>query len=203
MLASMTLSIQSLRSERAGPFDLTVQRGHCVAITGASGSGKSVFLRLVADLDPATGTVVLDGIDRGSVPAPVWRGRVCLVPAQAGWWSERVTDHLPTARLAAASRLSADLHLPDDILQRRVLRLSSGERQRLALIRALVGDPAVLLLDEPTASLDSDGVAAVEAVLRQRMANGTTIVLVTHDPAQAKRLGQAQWRMVAGKLSTP
>lgn len=199
----MTLSIHSLQGERAGPFDLSVERGQCVAITGASGSGKSVFLRLVADLDPSTGTVTLDGKDRTLIAAPEWRRRVGLVPAQAGWWAERVGDHLPVATHDDARRLSADLRLPDDILERRVLRLSSGERQRLALVRALVGHPDALLLDEPTASLDGEGVAAVEALVRARMAAGMILVLVTHDPAQAVRLAQAHWRMVAGTLTAP
>ncbi len=73
-----------------------------------------------------------------------------------------------------------------------VARLSTGERQRLALARALVQSPRVLLLDEPTSGLDPDATAAVETELRDRMANGVGILMVTHDAAQANRLAQAR-----------
>jgi ABC-type iron transport system FetAB ATPase subunit len=196
----MTFAIHDLRGARSGPFDLTIDRGQCLAVTGASGSGKSVFLRLLADLDANTGQVVLDGVDRGALTGPAWRRRVGLVPAQAGWWADRVDEHFPPATRDGAAAWAADLQLPADILQRRVLRLSSGERQRLALVRAMVGRPDVLLLDEPTSSLDGVATAAVEALLRQALATGTHLVLVTHDAAQAMRLGHAQWRMQAGRL---
>ena len=81
---------------------------------------------------------------------------------------------------------------------RRCEGMSTGERQRLALIRALVRQPAVLLLDEPTASLDSDSVAAVEMLLRERREGGMALLVVTHDLAQAERLGDRHQRLVKG-----
>jgi ABC-type iron transport system FetAB ATPase subunit len=194
----MTLTIQSLQSERAGPFDLTVARGQCAAITGASGSGKSVFLRMVADLDPCSGAVALGGIDRAAISAPLWRRRVGLVPAQAGWWSDRVRDHFATEKHAEVVALADALQLPAHIVDRRIVRLSSGERQRLALIRALIAEPDALLLDEPTASLDADTVTAVETLLRSRLQAGMILLLVTHDPAQAARMAHVHRRVAAG-----
>ena len=75
-----------------------------------------------------------------------------------------------------------------------------GEKQRLALVRALICEPPVLLLDEPTAALDERSLSLTETLLRERLANGTSIVLVTHDPDQALRLGTQRYRMAAGKL---
>lgn len=199
----MTLKIDALRNTWAGPFSLSIDQGHCLAVTGASGSGKSVFLRMVADMDAAEGNVFLNGVDRNAMPAPMWRSTVTLVPAQAGWWSARVTDHFQKADLDAASRLARQLFLPDDILKRQVLRLSTGERQRLALIRAVVSRPAVLLLDEPTSSLDAESIAAVESLLLTRLREGLVLVVVTHDSAQADRLGKQTLHIAGGKVASP
>jgi ABC-type phosphate transport system ATPase subunit len=103
--------------------------------------------------------------------------------------------------LAFAQRLGARLGLTDGLLDGQVLRLSSGERQRLALIRALALDPCVLLLDEPTGALDAESTALVEAELRARLAQGTSILLVTHSPEQAARLASRQFHMAHRHLT--
>ncbi len=79
-------------------------------------------------------------------------------------------------------------------------RLSTGERQRLALIRTLSLSPRVMLLDEPTSGLDPDSVERVEGVLRQRLDDGAAIAIVTHDAEQAARLAGRFYRMAAGEL---
>jgi ABC-type iron transport system FetAB ATPase subunit len=195
----MTLRMHRLRNARAGPFDALIAPGQCLCVTGASGSGKSVLLRMLADMDDCEGELSLDGVDRRSVSAPMWRRRVMLVPAQAGWWAPTVQQHFAESMRAHAKQLAGELQLPRDIFERQVLRLSSGERQRLALIRALVAKPSVLLLDEPTASLDPDSVAAVEALLASELARGLILVLVTHDAAQAARIGQQTLQVADGK----
>ncbi|MGC1301551.1 MAG: ABC transporter ATP-binding protein, partial [Caulobacteraceae bacterium] len=81
-----------------------------------------------------------------------------------------------------------------------VARLSTGERQRLALVRALVLDPPLLLLDEPTGALDQDSTHKVEVVLRDLLGTGGMVVLVTHDPALGERLATARYRMIDRKL---
>jgi ABC-type iron transport system FetAB ATPase subunit len=199
----MTLQLNALRNTWAGPFSLSVDKGGCLAVTGASGSGKSVFLRMLADMDPSEGSVILDGVDRIAMLAPQWRKAVSLVPAQAGWWTPQVGDHFPKANLQAAAELTLRLRLPKDILERQVLRLSTGERQRLALIRAVVARPRVLLLDEPTSSLDEDSAGAVESVLAELQQTGLILVLVTHDSAQADRLGNQTVHIAHGKVATP
>ncbi len=81
-----------------------------------------------------------------------------------------------------------------------VARLSSGERQRLALLRAIARKPRVLLLDEPTSGLDSDSARRVEAMLLDRIANGVGILMVTHDPEQARRMGTHHLRLAGGRV---
>ncbi|MCP5367548.1 MAG: ATP-binding cassette domain-containing protein [Hyphomicrobiales bacterium] len=176
-----------------------VPAGHCLVITGPSGSGKSVLLRAVADLDEHAGGARLDGVDRAALPATEWRRRVCYVPAEPGWWRPVVGDHFTDRDRAAG--LLARLGLPAEALDWRVERLSTGERQRIALARAVAGKPAVLLLDEPTSGLDRDATGRVEDLLRELMGGGLALVLVTHDLNLADRLGGTRMAMDHGRLT--
>ncbi|WP_269724275.1 ABC transporter ATP-binding protein [Nitrosococcus watsonii] len=162
--------------------------GECMAVQGPSGAGKSLLLRALADLDPREGEVSLDGKSWDSIPAPQWRRQVVYLPSEPGWWSDYVIDHFPNWK-AVNSWLEA-LSLPAVVKDRTVERLSTGERQRLALVRALALEPRVLLLDEPTSGLDNKTTCAVEQVLRECLTMGTSILWVTHDPAQARRVAQ-------------
>ena len=197
---STHLRIEILRNNWAGPFSMSIDRGQCLAVSGASGSGKSVFLRMLADMDAADGAVLLGDVDRGAMSAPQWRQKVMLVPAQAGWWAPTVAEHFHDKNKTAAVEQAHQLRLPDDIFGRQILRLSTGERQRLALIRALVTRPSVLLLDEPTSSLDQESVVAVESLLTAELERGLILVLVTHDLAQAKRMGNQTVHIRDGKV---
>jgi ABC-type iron transport system FetAB ATPase subunit len=194
------LRTQGLKSALAGPFDIAVERGGCIGVSGPSGAGKSLLLRMIADLDPNQGEVWLNGVARSSLAAPAWRRQVVYVPAESGWWDDRIAAHFPKLQLPAATALAARLGLPAGIIDQPVARLSTGERQRLALIRALVVDSPVLLLDEPTSALDAAATERIETVLRERMAAGVAIVLVTHNPAQAERLAGRRFIMTAGRL---
>jgi putative ABC transport system ATP-binding protein len=194
------LLVKQLRSEFAGPFELNLGRGACAAITGPSGSGKSLFLRMIADLDPNEGKIWLNGRERASMPAPEWRKQATYVSAESGWWADMVIQHFPANTRSEVAALSARLGVRADLLDAPVAQLSTGEKQRLSLARALLTNPPVLLLDEPTGPLDEDSVTRVEALLQERMAAGTSILLVTHDPRQAKRLGVQRYRMMAGHM---
>jgi ABC-type iron transport system FetAB ATPase subunit len=195
------LSIDGLRSSLAGPFALTLASGQCAAVTGPSGSGKSLFLRMIADLDVNEGAVALDGAPRETFAPPLWRRRVCYVAAEAGWWSDRVRDHFNQKDLSRAAERAADLGLAADLIDGEVARLSTGERQRLALIRALLLQPRVLLLDEPTGALDQVSARKVEAVVRGVLATGAATIVVTHDESLAERLGGgAHYRMADRRL---
>jgi putative ABC transport system ATP-binding protein len=197
------LLVKDLRGAFAGPFELNLGTGACAAITGPSGSGKSLFLRMIADLDLNEGKVWLNERERGSMPAPQWRRQATYVSAESGWWADRVIEHFDVNRRSEVAALAARLGLRADLLDAPVAQLSTGEKQRFSLVRALLPSPPVLLLDEPTGPLDEESVARVEALLRERKATGTSILLVTHDPNQAERLGDQRYRMVAGHLQTP
>ncbi len=201
--APARLRLGGLHSGLAGPFDLAVAAGECIAVAGPSGSGKSLLLRMIADLDPSRGDVWLDGRERRAFPAPAWRRQVLYNAAETGWWSEAVADHFDGAEMAFARAMVPRLGLPPDLLDGAVLRLSTGERQRLALIRALAREPKVLLADEPTGALDQQATAVVETILRERLGAGMAIVLVTHSPEQAARLGHRQFRMQDRHLVAP
>jgi putative ABC transport system ATP-binding protein len=194
------LRVRQLRTAFAGPFELDLEAGSCAAITGPSGSGKSLFLRMIADLDPNEGEVWLHDRDRAAMPAPEWRRQVTYVAAESGWWADTVIEHFPASRRSELESLSARLDLRADLLNAPVAQLSTGEKQRLSLVRALLQTPPVLLLDEPTGPLDAESVTKVEALLAERMAGGTSVLLVTHDPNQATRLGNRRYRMMAGRL---
>jgi len=175
------------------PCSLSVRLGECVAISGASGVGKSLLLRAIADLDPNDGDIRIDGVHRQDIPAPVWRSRVVYHAAESGWWSDRVSDHFLGD--ADVSSLMHILGLSDDTFTGPVSRLSTGEKQRFALIRSLQAKPQVLLLDEPTSALDLKTAESVESILKNELEHGLTIVLVSHDPALAERLAHRYYVM--------
>jgi len=182
------LRVAGLRSALAGPFDLDLEGGAILAVSGPSGAGKTLFLRLLADLDPGEGMVVLNGENRQDMPAPLWRRRAPYVAAESGWWAPGVDDHFPLGDRESARAIAGRLGVAEALFGGPVARLSTGERQRLALTRALALNAPLLLLDEPTGPLDPDSTAKVEALLLERAAAGTIVVLVTHEEAQGTRL---------------
>ncbi len=192
------LVLEGLRGQGLGAIDLRAEPGSATAILGPSGAGKSLLLRLVADLDPGEGEVSLGPFCRATMPAPEWRRRVGLVPAEPGWWAPDVAAHFPPdLKNVDVARLG----LPADVMSRAVATLSTGERQRLALLRALARGPDALLLDEPTSALDPVSIEAVAALLHDTLRQGLVLVVVTHDAAFAERLGARRHTMVAGRLA--
>ncbi|MBV1835037.1 ABC transporter ATP-binding protein [Novacetimonas pomaceti] len=194
----VALEVLALRSVHGGPFAFTVPAGACVAITGSSGSGKSVLLRMIADLDPHEGDARVDGQACSGMPAAQWRRLVQYVPAEPAWWSDIVLDHM--ADTDAVRDLVARLGLRAGCLHAPLSRLSTGERQRLALIRALQLHPRVLLLDEPCSALDAATTDRVEAVVHAVQAEGTAVVLVSHNMGQAERMAGRQFRVAQGHM---
>jgi ABC-type multidrug transport system ATPase subunit len=186
-----------LGTKHVGPVSISVTRGECLAILGASGSGKSLLFRAIADLDPNQGEVSLNGQSREEMPAYEWRRQVAFVPAETGWWADRVGDHFDAGDDLEGLLEAVELK---DALDWEVSRLSTGERHRLGIVRALQARPRVLLLDEPTASLDADMTVAVESLIKQQLAREVCVLLVTHDPEQAKRLADRSVRMMGGRL---
>lgn len=177
--------------------NLVVEPGEIVCLSGPSGSGKSRLLRAIADLDRHQGEVWLGERRQSHTPAHCWRGWVMLVPAESQWWAETVREHFldPPAGGLEAMGFSAE------VMGWQVSRLSSGEKQRLALLRALSHQPEALLLDEPTANLDGDNTLALENWVRQLVQRERMPVLwVAHDPVQIARVADRHLRIRDGRL---
>jgi len=147
MFAARGLAIEGLP-----PIHFEVAPGESLAVSGPSGSGKTRLLRALADLDPASGQVFLEGVERRSVAAPDWRRKVGLLSAEPRFWAPTVAGHFPAPPSEEQLR---EFGLPPESLGSEPGRLSTGERARLAILRLLLREPEVLLLDEPTANLDA------------------------------------------------
>ncbi|APE31875.1 ABC transporter [Halomonas aestuarii] len=177
---------------------LTLAPGKILCLSGASGSGKSRLLRAVADLEPHGGEAWLGETAQSSLAGHAWRARVMLLPAESHWWADTVGEHLPDASPADLEALG----FTPEVLGWQVSRLSSGEKQRLALVRAISRQPSALLLDEPTANLDDATTQRVEAWLRALIRErGWPVILVAHDPAQIARVADHHWRIVGRRLA--
>jgi putative ABC transport system ATP-binding protein len=195
--------------------DFTLAAGDRVAITGPSGSGKSVFLRAVALLDPVdAGQIVWHGRPVGRTAIPRFRRNVAYVRQRPAILDGTVEDNLRypyslrvyrdlqfdrTQAVSLATRAGRD----SDFLSKRASELSGGEAQITALVRVLQLTPEVLLLDEPTASLDPDSSHAIEALVTawfEASPASRAFVWVSHDPAQAERMSERRLSMRAGVL---
>jgi ABC-type iron transport system FetAB ATPase subunit len=192
------LTIAALRFQERGPIDLVIEDGECVCVSGPSGAGKTLLLRAVADLDPHEGQVLLDGVACDTTDAPTWRRRVGMLPAESQWWHDTVGPHFSSTDLAHFGALGFDA----DVLRWHVSRLSTGERQRLALLRLLTNSSKALLLDEPTASLDAENVRRVEGLIAEyRSETGSPVLWVSHDPEQERRVADRRTRLHDGQLA--
>lgn len=187
---NLMLRVDELKVRGLPPLSFSVPAGECLAVEGPSGSGKTLLLRAIADLDPAPGQIFLEGAERAEFSAPKWRARVRYVAAETSWWAETARSQMPEGD--RIDRLLAGLGLDQAILDRQLSTLSTGERQRLALARALAGEPRVLLLDEPTAALDQESAALVEELIRFHMLAGRCALLVSHDAGEIQRLADAR-----------
>ncbi|MFE5791105.1 ABC transporter ATP-binding protein [Streptomyces sp. NPDC056503] len=195
---------------------LTVRRGEAVAIVGPSGSGKSTLLNLIAGLDrPDTGTVSVDGVrvDRlGEAGAALYRrSRIGMVFQFFHLLDDlTVLDNVALpARLAGAARGRAERRAAE-LLELLGIgrhggaypgRLSGGERQRVAVARALMNRPALLLADEPTGALDTAAGQEVSRLLSDLHAEGQTVVVVTHDLALARSCTDRTVRIADGRIA--
>jgi ABC-type iron transport system FetAB ATPase subunit len=192
-----SLTLRQFHSPLLEPIDLHLQAGECLTISGPSGSGKTRLLRALADLDPAEGEISLNDQERSTFSPPQWRSKVGLLLAESGWWLERVGDHFKQPKTELFERLE----LPAEALNWEINRLSSGERQRLSLIRLLSNQPQVLLLDEATANLDQANTAKVEALIADwRKQHQVAVLWVSHDPQQRQRVSDRSWLIESGRL---
>nr|WP_145485714.1 MULTISPECIES: ABC transporter ATP-binding protein [Streptomyces] len=175
-------------------FDLTLAAGQTVAVVGSTGAGKSTLAKLLARFyDPTEGRVLLDGVDLRDLPTAELRRGVVMVTQEAFLFSGTVADNIaigrPDASRAEIERAAKVIGahefistLPDGYdtdVRKRGGRISAGQRQLVAFARALLADPAVLILDEATSSLDIPGERAVQRAM-STVLRGRTAVVIAH-----------------------
>lgn len=191
------LHIEDVGNTDIGPINLELRAAECVCLSGPSGAGKSRLLRAIADLDTHNGSVSFNDQACADMPGPQWRRKVGLLAAESAWWAETVGEHFADVDTAQLTQLG----FTDEVMAWSVDRLSTGEKQRLALLRLLANKPDVLLLDEPTSNLDPDSLQRVEKLVMDYCKNKPAVVLwVSHDNAQIDRLGDRHFAMLDGQL---
>jgi osmoprotectant transport system ATP-binding protein len=210
-LAGVTKSYDGKRA--LGPLDLEIAAGQTTVLIGPSGCGKSTLIRLLNGLvRPDEGTVTFEGDpvtedtapalrrrmgyviqDGGLFPHLTARRNIALMARHIGWTAERIAT-----RIAELSKLT---DIPADGLDRYPVQLSGGQRQRVSLMRALMLDPDVLLLDEPLGALDPMIRYELQGELREIFRRlGKTVVLVTHDIGEAGFFGDTIVLMRLGAI---
>ena len=194
---SKYFSVEALRCRDVGPVTFALGRGEIACLSGSSGAGKTILLRAIADLEPHTGTVYLDGRACHLTSPPQWRRQVAMLPAESQWWHTLVRDHFIALEPDELLKLAMD----PAVINRPVSSLSTGERQRLALLRLLQNRPRILLLDEPTASLDRATSLRVEQLIRDYIVESRASALwVSHHYDQIRRLAAHHFTLRSGKL---
>ncbi len=187
---------------------LALQPRRIYALTGPNGAGKSTLLRVMALLiTPQAGSIEFAG--SGPANLAQQRQKVTLVEQSPYLFTGKVTDNLNYGlklrgvdSRERSARINSTLSIVglEGFEQRQAKELSGGEVQRVALARALVLKPELLLLDEPTANIDSNSMQAYEALLSGLPEYGVTVVFSTHDPSQSRRLGEEVLRIENGHL---
>ena len=179
------LQIRQLSRPTFAPVTLDVHANECLCRYGPSGAGKSQLLRAIAELAPAAGDLRLAGVHSTELSATEWRQQVGLLPPDSCWWHATPAAHFKNGMPVPLEQLG----LEADMLEQPIARLSSGEKQRLALLRLLANRPRVLLLDEPTANLDPENTRRVESAIDTYIKdNDAAAVWVSHDRQQVARV---------------
>lgn len=186
-------SVNHLKCLHIGPVDFDVDSGQCVSFSGPSGTGKSILLKAIIDLIPNQGEVMLDDVNRENMRASTWRKQVGLLPAESFWWCNIVGQHFPELS-EQQMEWFRELGFNKEVLEWDISRCSTGERQRLSLLRLLCNQPKVLLLDEPTANLDKTNTERVEKIINTyRQDYQCPVIWVSHDQEQIQRVADRHY----------
>jgi putative ABC transport system ATP-binding protein len=185
--------------------DLAMGDRQLVAVTGPSGAGKSTLLRLCNRLEvPTAGIVRFRGGNVAGLEPRALRRRVGMVFQRPTPFPGSVAGNLRVADPGldddGCRRLLDAVHLPAELLDREAADLSGGEAQRACLARTLATDPEVVLMDEPTSSLDDDNARALEALARDLVDAGVSVIWVSHDQGQIIRIADQVVRMERGRV---
>lgn len=196
------LQIKNLQFLHCGPISFQIKPTEIIGLSGASGSGKSRLLRALADLDDHQGEIQLDEMHQQTEIPHLWRKKIALLSAETHWWFDTLSAHFSNVDdpvlLAGLNALGFSV----DCLQWDVARLSSGEKQRLGLLRLLQNKPQVLLLDEPTANLDKTNSHLFESFVAKYLSNNQACaVWVSHDAEQLARVATRCYRLEEGVLT--
>ncbi len=197
---NVTFRYNGAPRDAVGNINLTIGAGETVALVGSTGAGKSTVMKLVPRFyEPSEGQVLVDGVDLRTIPLGSWRSRIGIVVQESVLFSGTIADNVsfanPTATrneveavlrlVGATSLLNAPLGI-DTPVMRRGSSLSAGQRQLVALARAALVNPDVLLLDEATANLDLETEAVVLRAMGVLASNRTTVV-IAHRLETARR----------------
>ena len=201
MIQQTHLKLVGFNCHNLDPINLDIKHNETISISGESGSGKSLFLRAIADLIPHKGECYLENQNSEEMPANEWRKQIAYFAAESQWWFDSVGEHFILPLQPQIEGYLKSLGFTIDVLDWDVMRCSTGERQRLAIIRLLVNTPSILLLDEPTANLDSENSQRVETIFKDyQQSTQCSIIWVSHNDAQKKRVSQRQFEILDSAL---
>ncbi len=192
-----TLTVKNLSIYHLNDINIEIASNNTIGISGVSGTGKSVLLHAIADMTPHEGSLSLDDVLSTDMKPDEWRKKVGLLPANSQWWLPKVSDHFESEDDDDFVALGMDYSL----YHADVARCSTGELQRLALIRLLAHKPQILLLDEPTANLDESNRYRVEELVQHYQEQySVPVIWISHDVDQIHRLTKNCYQLDDGQL---
>lgn len=200
------------KSEILNDINLDVEEGKVLALIGPTGSGKTSLLRLIDTLDqPTRGSIFFHGEDIcrfSSKEKLLVRRRMAMVFQKPVMFSRSVYENVAYGLKVRGKRSSRDdvLNTIEEVglseyESRSAATLSGGEMQRIALARAMVIKPEVLLLDEPTANLDPRSASAIDDLIGRLAQSGTTVIIASHNMAECRRLANKVVVLVKGRIT--